>query len=723
MAKKKNTPMVATIMLFLVLPGELLAFQTPGKSVKHGGGSGIGKKRFSRTSSQPPPQRRAGTTMLGLPAPSTISKNSRNLEDVVPLSRRGSPGNNDTVNFDTTLATIIATSSNSDTVVLPLSSIEAAEELGKAIFLENAAKNVEMTKALAAQDEDAGFIDAVVILQNDDLPAAVDDGGEEPPMTFSSAEISSSLPSIMIEATIEEQQVEDVTAVWQLSQEAAADATPPMAPSVAKILQFAIPAIGVWLCNPLLSMIDTAAVGLFSGTIQQAALNPAVAVTDYTALLIAFLYTGTTNLVATAWEQDKHKTSNRTAETLLGVMRLSLYVGAGLGAVLFFGAPVLVRSMIGGEAVAAASPAVFKAAIDYVRIRALGMPAAAFIGSTQAACLGMQDIKSPLYVLAAAALVNFVCDMLTVKSMGAAGVAWATVASQMAGMGLFLLWLRSKRPVVNVSKAILDMNTETLSKAMNSKPKNKSFSVRGFLHGKLRLSDLIKPPSRQTLDQFSEYLVPVTATQVGRVSGYVAMSHVVSSSLGTASMAAQQIIVSLFYCLTPIGDSLSLTAQSFVPAIFEKKNNSTQRAQALRQTIVNFAKAGGIFGALMMVAIGSIPIVSRAFTSDLSVIGRVNTVTPLLAAIVSVHGIVCATEGLLLGQKDLGFLGKLYGSFFAIVPFFMLRLKTVAGANLTSVWTVFLAYQLARCAVWTARVALLQRKTDQAAVAAATSTK
>ena len=57
-------------------------------------------------------------------------------------------------------------------------------------------------------------------------------------------------------------------------------------PTVSKILKFAIPAIGVWLCNPLLSLIDTSAVGLFSGTIQQAALNPAVAVTDYAALLI-----------------------------------------------------------------------------------------------------------------------------------------------------------------------------------------------------------------------------------------------------------------------------------------------------------------------------------------------------------------------------------------------------------------------------------------------------
>ena len=57
-------------------------------------------------------------------------------------------------------------------------------------------------------------------------------------------------------------------------------------PSVGKILKFAIPAIGVWLCGPLLSLIDTSAVGVFSGTIQQAALNPAVAVTDYAALLI-----------------------------------------------------------------------------------------------------------------------------------------------------------------------------------------------------------------------------------------------------------------------------------------------------------------------------------------------------------------------------------------------------------------------------------------------------
>lgn len=58
------------------------------------------------------------------------------------------------------------------------------------------------------------------------------------------------------------------------------------APPVLTILKFAVPAVGVWLCSPVLSLIDTSAVGILSGTVQQAALNPAVAITDYAALLI-----------------------------------------------------------------------------------------------------------------------------------------------------------------------------------------------------------------------------------------------------------------------------------------------------------------------------------------------------------------------------------------------------------------------------------------------------
>ena len=72
-------------------------------------------------------------------------------------------------------------------------------------------------------------------------------------------------------------------------------------PSVGRILKFAIPAVGVWLCSPLLSLIDTSAVGLLAGTTQQAALNPAVAVTDYAALLIVSCIT---TLSVVLWETE-----------------------------------------------------------------------------------------------------------------------------------------------------------------------------------------------------------------------------------------------------------------------------------------------------------------------------------------------------------------------------------------------------------------------------------
>ena len=52
------------------------------------------------------------------------------------------------------------------------------------------------------------------------------------------------------------------------------------------IFRFAIPAIAVWLCSPVLSLIDTSFVGLLAGTGEQAALSPAVAISDYATLLL-----------------------------------------------------------------------------------------------------------------------------------------------------------------------------------------------------------------------------------------------------------------------------------------------------------------------------------------------------------------------------------------------------------------------------------------------------
>jgi hypothetical protein len=61
----------------------------------------------------------------------------------------------------------------------------------------------------------------------------------------------------------------------------------------------------------------------------------------------------------------------------------------------------------------------------------------------------------------------------------------------------------------------------------------------------------------------------------------------------------------------------------------------------------------------------------------------------------------------------------MYAGYFAIVPYFMLRVKRAAmsgasGINLTSVWKVFLSYQLFRFVAWVGRVTILQRRTERA---------
>merc|ERR1719491_919770 len=374
---------------------------------------------------------------------------------------------------------------------------------------------------------------------------------------------------------------------------------------------------------------------------------------------------------------------------MIGAMQLSTYVGLGLGTILFVFARNLLSAIIGNDAV---NPAVFTAAMKYVRIRSLGMPAAAIIGTAQAACLGMQDIRSPLYVLAVAAIVNFFGDMIMVRSShaligGAAGAAWATVFSQYAAVLLFTTWLchgekkeKPKPQVMDITNAIMELTGMPSSTGANRREKfresaletqtnpsgkesnmmkkkrnnpvsswidnrkkrsqekqtvattgtnaDDSFSVRGLLEGKFKKRDLLKPPPRDIFDEFKPFVVPVTTTQVGRVSGYVAMSHVVSSSLGIMSMAAQQIIVSLFYCLCPIADSLNLTAQSLVPGIAQKKA-SKKRSAALKETALNIMKAGLAFGSLMSGAVCLIPFLNRFFTSDPVVIGLVNSVVPL----------------------------------------------------------------------------------------------
>jgi len=468
------------------------------------------------------------------------------------------------------------------------------------------------------------------------------------------------------------------------------------APSVTTIIKFALPAIGIYLCSPLLSMIDTSTVGLLCGTLQQAALNPAVTITDYSARTMSFLYTGTTNSMATSKDS---KSREEISEILVGSIRLAALVGAGLSLFLLSSAQRALVPLVGNDTI---DPEVLRAAWRYVAIRAFGMPAAAMLGTSQAACLGLQDNQTPFRIIVIAAVLNLVLDVAFVGQKrawvgGTAGAALATCFSQYFALYLFF------RRFTNNKK-----NLKT-----NTSGEKGKMSTKGILSGRLSLSQFFRVPPKSTVDDFKPFVIPVTTTQIGRCSTYIAMGHVVSSTMTTVSMAAQQIITSIFYALIPIGDSCSLTAQTYLPAIVSCKP-SEERTSAMKATMKNIFKVAGMLGIFLSAIGASLPFICPFLTKDLAVIETVRQIVPIMIGILSTHGIFCASEGILLGFRDLKFLGNIYAVFFVTVPMLMLRLKYAAKGgskvNLCSVWKIFLGYQAFRILSFLGRVLVLRRQ-------------
>ena len=117
----------------------------------------------------------------------------------------------------------------------------------------------------------------------------------------------------------------------------ASSTPPPKAPDRAAIRRFAIPALGLWLNGPLLSLVDTSAVGLSAlpgtGATQLAALGPATTFCDGAIYLFAFLNVATTNLYASAQAAEGGEASLESEGVVRCAARVALLCGLGAMAV------------------------------------------------------------------------------------------------------------------------------------------------------------------------------------------------------------------------------------------------------------------------------------------------------------------------------------------------------------------------------------------------------
>lgn len=213
----------------------------------------------------------------------------------------------------------------------------------------------------------------------------------------------------------------------------------PPTPTFRECFSFALPAFGIYVCPPLMSLIDAAFIGRTS-SIQLAALGPASTISDSAALPLLFLSIASTNLIAKSVSEKDQTASSRISRTAIGMGSIGGLILATLLAVM---AKPISALYCGGSA---ASSTMVQACTKYVAIRALALPFVVISTIAQAICIGTKDTKTPMKSVLLAGVCNLFGDFILVKwlGQGIAGAAWATSASQIIAAGLLLSHLKNQ---------------------------------------------------------------------------------------------------------------------------------------------------------------------------------------------------------------------------------------------------------------------------------------
>ena len=192
-----------------------------------------------------------------------------------------------------------------------------------------------------------------------------------------------------------------------------------------EIVSLALPALGALAAEPLYLLVDTAIVGHL-GRHQLAALGIAFTILGGTFAIFNFLQYGTTAQVARAGGAGEEETARRLGAQAVW---LSIAFGVAVSALLAALAPQLV-SLMGGDGQTA------DYAVTYLRIAAVGFPAAFLALGAQGYLRGVADLRTPLVILIAGNVANVVLELLFVYGFdwGIAGSAWGTAIAQL-GMG------------------------------------------------------------------------------------------------------------------------------------------------------------------------------------------------------------------------------------------------------------------------------------------------
>ena len=413
-----------------------------------------------------------------------------------------------------------------------------------------------------------------------------------------------------------------------------------------EILRLALPALGALAAEPLYLLVDTAIVGHLGRT-QLAALGIAATILGGVFAIFNFLQYGTTAQVARAGGAGES-----TVARQLGAQAIWLSLGFGIavsGLVAALAVPLV--DLMGGEGTTA------DYAVTYLRIAALGLPAAFLALGGQGYLRGISDLKTPLVIVVLGNAVNVVLELVFVYGFdwGIRGSAWGTAVAQL-GMGAAFV-------------AVI---------------------ARGLHKDELPFAPAL---ARRVLSLGKWIFLRTTAL----MSSFV-LAGAVATRFGDAEIGAHQVAFQLWIFLALVLDSVAIAGQIIVAR--ELGGGRTDDAYAASERMIWLSVGVGAAFAVTMLALSGV--LPRAFTGDDAVLDQTALLWPLFALMQPLNGAVFALDGILIGAGDGPFLaGSMVAAFLACAT--VLAAALAGDWGIRGVWAALVVLILVRLTLMSAR--------------------
>ena len=209
-----------------------------------------------------------------------------------------------------------------------------------------------------------------------------------------------------------------------------------------KIIKFTIPVMLTGILQLLFNTADVIVVGRFTGKTALAAVGSTGSLINLLVSLFMGLSIGTNVLVARYQGAKDDKAVSETVHT-------SIALGIVGGLILLIIGVVATRPLL--EIMATPEDVIDQSTL-YMRILFFGMPLNLILNFGAAILRAIGDTKRPLYYLTIAGVINLFLNifLVTVFSLGVAGVAIATVISEGVSCGLILLCLKHETGAIRL---------------------------------------------------------------------------------------------------------------------------------------------------------------------------------------------------------------------------------------------------------------------------------